>query len=107
MHATTADLVVNLPFHFAKFSPYVLGGGGALAFRPTENVGGFVPGASTQTQGAIVYGVGADYGLSRRFALRAEYRGLVYKAPDFSLPCLNSDSWTHIAQPSAGIVFRF
>jgi hypothetical protein len=31
----------------------------------------------------------------------------VYKAPDFNLTGLNTDSWTHIAQPSAGIVFRF
>ena len=107
VHATTADAVVNLPLRLGKFSPYVLGGGGALAFRPTENAGGFVPGASTQTQGAFLYGVGADYPLSHRLALRAEYRGLVYKAPDFSLPSLNSESWTHTAQPSAGIVLRF
>jgi hypothetical protein len=39
--------------------------------------------------------------------LRAEYRGLVYKAPSFNLAGLNTDSWTQIAQPSAGIVFRF
>jgi outer membrane immunogenic protein len=107
VHAITGDVVVNLPLQIGKLSPYVLGGGGALAFRPTQNVGGFVPGASPQTQGAFLYGVGADYALSHRFALRAEYRGLVYKAPDFSLPGLNSDSWTHTAQPSAGVVFRF
>jgi hypothetical protein len=40
-------------------------------------------------------------------SFRAEYRGYVYKAPDFNLASLNTDAWTHTAQPSAGIVFRF
>ena len=48
-----------------------------------------------------------QYALTRHLSLRAEYRGLVYKAPDFNLAGLNTDSWTQIAQPSAGIVFRF
>ena len=55
----------------------------------------------------FVYGVGAEYAFTRHFSLRAEYRGLVYKAPSFNLAGLNTDSWTQIAQPSAGIVFRF
>jgi hypothetical protein len=29
------------------------------------------------------------------------------KAPSFNLAGLNTDSWTKIAKPSAGIVFRF
>src|SRR5258706_298253 len=62
--------------------------------------------AATDT-GAFLYGAGADYGLTRHFSLRAEYRGFVYKNPDFGLAALNTDSWTHTAQPSAGIVFRF
>jgi hypothetical protein len=45
--------------------------------------------------------------LSRHFLLRAEYRGLVYKTPDFGLAALHTDATTHTAQPSAGIVFRF
>ena len=36
-----------------------------------------------------------------------EYRGFVFKAPSFNLASLNTNSWTHTAQPSAGIVFRF
>ncbi len=49
----------------------------------------------------------ANYALTQHFSLRAEYRGFVYKNPDFGLAALNTDSWTHTAQPSAGIVFRF
>jgi outer membrane immunogenic protein len=107
VHSVTGDLVVNLPIRFHKLLPYVLGGGGALIFRPTNNLGGFVPGADTQTQGAFVYGGGANYGITRRVSLRAEYRGFIYKAPDFGLSNLSSGAWTHTALPSAGVVVRF
>jgi len=107
VHAVTADAVVRLPLVLAGFRPYALAGGGALAFRPTQNVGGFAAGADTQSRGTFLYGVGTDYNLSRHLGLRAEYRGLVYQAPDFSLARFKTDGWTHTAQPSVGVVYRF
>jgi opacity protein-like surface antigen len=107
VHTVTADLVVNLPLRIRRISTYALAGGGGLTFRPTGNNGGSVLGAGTQGRGAFLYGAGANYALTQHFSLRAEYRGLVYKNPDFGLGALNTDSWTHAAQPSAGIVFRF
>ncbi|HEY3132607.1 MAG TPA: outer membrane beta-barrel protein, partial [Acidobacteriota bacterium] len=95
---------VPSPVRF-KINPYLLAGGGALVFSPTDN--SLITGADTQAKGAFVYGGGADYALSNHFSLRAEYRGLVYKSPDFGLSALNTDAVTHTAQPSAGIVFRF
>ena len=74
---------------------------------PGCNAGGSFAGASLEAKGAFVYGVGAQYAFTRHLSLKAEYRGLVYKAPSFNLAGLNTDSWTQIAQPSAGIVFRF
>ena len=106
-HSVTGDLAVNLPLPIKRMSTYVLAGGGGLVFDPTGNPGGTVPGASTQGRGAFLYGAGADYVLTRHFSLRAEYRGFVYKSPDFGLAALHTDRWTHTAQPSAGIVFRF
>ena len=76
-------------------------------FNPTGNSGGNFAGATLETKAAFVYGVGTQYAFTKHFSLRAEYRGLVYKAPSFNLDHLNTDSWTQIAQPSAGIVFRF
>jgi len=102
----TGSAVVKLP-SFARLHPYALAGAGALVFDPTGNSGGSFAGATSETKAAFVYGVGAQYPLTRHFSLRAEYRGLVYKAPNFNLGGLNTDSWTQIAQPSAGIVFRF
>jgi opacity protein-like surface antigen len=107
VHAVTGDLVVNLPLPIRRIRTYALAGGGGLIFDPTGNGSGSLPGASTQAKGAFLYGAGADYALTRHFSLRAEYRGFVYKNPDFGLASLHTDSWTHTAQPSAGIVFRF
>jgi opacity protein-like surface antigen len=107
VHAVTGDLVVNLPLPIRRISTYALAGGGSLIFHPPSSGGGFVPGADTQAKGAFLYGAGADYALTHHFSIRAEYRGFVYKNPDFGLAALHTDSWTHTAQPSAGIVFRF
>lgn len=106
IHQATGSAVVKLPT-FVKLQPFVLGGGGALVFDPTGNAGGSLAGATRQTEGAFVYGGGADYGVTKRISLRAEYRGYVYKAPDFNLTSLKTDAWTHVAQPSAGVVYHF
>ena len=107
IHQTTAALVVNIPARFFGLKPYVLGGSGALTFHPTGKAGGFVPGADTQAKAVILYGGGADFGLTRHLAVRVEYRGFIYKTPDFGLRTLSNDGWTHTAQPSAGFVYRF
>ena len=106
IHQFTGSAVVKLP-GFGRIQPYALAGGGALVFDPTGNAGGSFAGATLQTKGAFVYGAGADYAFTRHISFRAEYRGYVYKAPSFGLASLNTDGWTNIAQPSAGIVFRF
>jgi opacity protein-like surface antigen len=109
VHQTTIDAALNLPFAIGRLTPYVLGGAGALVFKPTDNRGGSVTRASTDAQGAFLYGGGVNYPLPlfRRVALRAEYRGYVYKDPDFGIGSLHRSNWTHTAQPSAGLVYRF
>jgi len=91
-------LVAILP-STARFEPYVLAGTGALIFDPTGNEGGFVPGAETQSKAAFVYGGGANYHVFPHVSLRLEYRGFAYKRPDFGANFLNSDKFTHTAQP--------
>ena len=108
VHQATGGFVFRLPAP-ARFriSPYVLGEGGALVFDPTGNPFGTIPGAQRQATGVFVYGGGADFPVVKHVSLRAEYRGLVYRTPDFGLTALNTNTTTHTAQPSAGIVFRF
>jgi opacity protein-like surface antigen len=108
-HQVTGGLVFNLPAP-AKFhcSPYVLTEGGALVFNPT-NSGYNLPGADSQAVGTFVYGGGADFAVPtiRHLAVRVEYRGFVYNSPDFGLKVLNTNTITHSAQPSAGLVYSF
>ena len=106
VHAATGVAIVKLPsfkMPAAKVvSPFVLAGGGAMFFDPR---GGF--GYSEQTRGAFVYGGGVDVPLSKHFLVRAQYRGFVYKTPDFQMTSLKVDKYTHSAVPSVGLVFTF
>jgi outer membrane immunogenic protein len=106
IHQVTGSAVVKLP-GFARIQPFAIAGGGGLIFDPTDNAGGAFAGATSQTKGAFLYGAGADYAFTRHLSLRGEYRGFVYKTPSFNLASLDTDTWTHTAQPSAGVVFRF
>jgi outer membrane immunogenic protein len=106
VHAATGVAIVKLPsfkMPVAKIvSPFVLAGGGAMFFAPR---GEFI--RSEQTRGAIVYGGGFDVPMSEHFLLRAQYRGFVYKTPDFEMTSLKVDKYTHSAVPSVGLVFTF
>jgi outer membrane immunogenic protein len=109
MHQATGGLVVSVPVpRKFKVHPYVLAGGGALVFRPTL-ASGSIAGVDQQAVGTLAYGGGLDYPIPtlRKVALRFEYRGLVYKAPNFGLAALKSDTFTHTVEPSAGLVYRF
>jgi len=103
-HEVLGSFVFHIPVRVANVRPYALAGGGALIFNPVDN---FTNGIDRQTRGAFVYGGGFNFDVTRNFGIRTEYRGLVYKSPDFTQPALNLDKVTHLAQPSAGFYFRF
>ena len=105
MHELTGSFVAHIPVHVASIRPYALAGAGALIFDPTDKFA--VDGVGRQTRATFVYGGGINFDLTRNFGVRAEYRGLVYKVPDFTLNNLNLDKVTHLAQPSVGFFFRF
>lgn len=106
-----------------RIRPYVLAGGGALFFRPTNSavsallgIGNTIGVGVSQTSPAFLYGGGLDFGLSHSVALRAEYRGFLFRAPGLDIPGLSnipvlgnltSNNFTHMAQPAVGIVWRF
>jgi len=106
VHAATGTAIVKLPSFKMRavkiVSPFVLAGGGAMFF---DSRGGSVN--NEQTRGAFVYGGGVDVPMSKHFLLRAQYRGFVYKTPDFEMTSLKVDKYTHSAVPSAGLVFTF
>jgi hypothetical protein len=45
--------------------------------------------------------------IAKHFLVRAQYRGFIYKIPDFEMTSLKVDKYTHAAVPSAGLVFTF
>jgi len=115
------------PFQKGRWQPFVLAGVGALVFSPSSTWV-FLPqvnnepnnvqtnvGASRQTEVAFLYGFGVDYQIPRvsHFALRLQYRGFLYRNPDFnvnpgtSTVTFYTDSRGHMAEPSIGLVFRF
>lgn len=100
-HEVTAAYVYRRPLK--RFTPFVEAGVGGLVFDPTE-----APGTSTQARAAFVYGGGADFNISKRVFVRAQYRGLVYNSPTFDLvSTLGADRVTHRAEPSIGFGYRF
>ena len=107
----TGEAVITAPTS-SRVRPYALAGVGGLFFRPTNSLNNSFVGVgnntgNNQAKAAFVYGGGVDFDLTRFVAFRAEYRGLVYKIPDFQIPGLASDAFTHTAQPSIGLVWRF
>jgi opacity protein-like surface antigen len=105
IHELTGSFVFHIPARVSHIRPYVLAGAGALIFDPTDRSIG--NGVNRQTKAAFVYGGGLNYDITRNFGVRAEYRGLVYNVPDFTIGSLHLDKVTHLAQPSVGFFFRF
>lgn len=89
-----------------RFTTFGEFGGGGLFFlpiRPPSPIG-------MQIRPAMMYGVGMNYTLSPRWELRAEYRGLFYKSPDFNAP--NSSIpitrlFTVTSEPTISLAYSF
>jgi hypothetical protein len=117
------------PIRKGRFEPFLLAGAGTLGFSPRSTwvflppLPGNVPNniqinlnAAKQAQLAYIYGGGVDYQLPvfKRFAFRLQYRGFIYKEPDFKVDANAGSAVSfftgakgHIAEPSIGLVFRF
>ena len=108
----------------ARIEPFVFAGAAGLVFYPSydsntvDGVLTIIP-ASQQSKPAFLYGGGVDYrvfsrlplirrsGVSDHLALRLQYRGLLYKAPDFKVQNLFTGDRGHMAEPMIGIVVKF
>ena len=98
------------PFHFERIEPFLLAGGGALRFYPSNQYINGNPSffsAAQQTSMAFLYGGGVDYRVWKRLGLRLQYRGLIYKEPTFHVTQFFSGAKGHMAEPSIGIVLNF
>ncbi|MGH9480993.1 MAG: outer membrane protein [Terriglobales bacterium] len=83
--------------------PFFLGGAGFVHYVPIAS--GSTPGSATQTRPTFVYGGGLDFKISNRWSIRAEYRGLIYRMPDFNQIAVGK--FNHNAEPDIGVVMHF
>ena len=99
------------PFSTERWQPFLLAGAGGLHFYPGNVTIDTFPtsvGTVTQTSLAFLYGLGTDYHAWRLLSVRLQYRGFIFKEPDFKVPALFfTGARAHMAEPSVGIVFKF
>lgn len=97
----TGDWVFS--YHPAKVRPFALAGVGILLNEPT--------GGQSNTQSyntaVYVYGAGLDWQLLPRLGVRFQYRGNIHKAPYLILDFGSSDLFTHTAEPTIGVYYKF
>jgi opacity protein-like surface antigen len=99
-------------FNFRKFNPFVEAGPGALIFMPIRNSGTTILDAKQQTEMGGLYGAGIAYEISPSFDIRAEYRGLITKVPNFGDTTsgtynLSTNKWYNIYVPTLGVAYHF
>jgi opacity protein-like surface antigen len=100
-HEVTADWIVSLKM--LNFRPFALAGGGMLFVDPVSGQSN----TTSDTKGVFVYGAGVDWTVLPHIGVRLQYRGNLYKAPDLAKAFSSTDSFTHTAEPMAGVFFRF
>jgi len=103
----SAAYVYNLSFK--RFNPFLEAGVGAMIFTPIKDYLTNNLDAKQNTNIGALFGGGVAYEISPSFDIRAEYRGFLVKAPDFSTP--NSDFKTNryevISTPAIGVAYHF
>lgn len=96
------DYVYTLPTE-SRFKPFLEGGGGVITYTP---IGANNPSyAVSQRKLAANYGGGLEIALRGHLGLRAEYRGLIYRIPDFG--GIRITNWNHMPEPDIGLVWHF
>ena len=107
MQEVSAAYVFN--FSYRKFNPFLEGGVGGYIFAPIQG-GTTTLDAKRQTKVGALYGAGIAYEISPSFDIRAEFRGIVVKAPNFDVPgnILNTNRWfATLSNPVVGVAYHF
>lgn len=115
---TASASLVGLDWIFSKkignLRPFFAGGVGFFIDEPTApriqqsstvTVPGY--GINDTTRIAWLYGGGVDYAFSEHLGIRAQYRGVMYKAPNLSMLFPAQGVYTTTSEPMGGIFYRF
>jgi hypothetical protein len=101
----TFGYVVHAKKQYFGLTPFASGGAGTTVFRPTPGGGLALP---EQARATYFASVGAETTvLSPHFGVRAQYRQLFFKAPDFETNYLTIQQHTTTYEPGFGFFLRF
>ena len=85
----------------------MLGGGGLLLFRPITASTHSLVDPQNDNEGTFLYGLGANYRLTDALGIHVQFRGLIYRAPDFGVTAASTGAWALTGEPSIGLTLRF
>ncbi len=94
---------------YRNFNPFAEVGVGTLVFSPLEDYRSTTFDTKRNLRIGGLFGAGVAYELSPSFDVRVEYRGMVVKAPDFSLPgnVLQTNRYEVVSIPAVGVAYHF
>lgn len=101
----SAAYVFNL--NFKRFSPFVEAGAAGMLFTPLKDYQTTSFDGKRNTNIGALFGGGVAYELSPSFDIRAEYRGVVVKAPSFHIDAFDTKRYEVISMPSLGVAYHF
>jgi opacity protein-like surface antigen len=101
----TGAYVYSRTYH--NYNPFAEIGVGALIFTPNLDNGTLQLDARQSTKIGGLAGAGLAYEISPSFDIRAEYRGMILKAPDFGKDAFKTNRYYWMSSPSIGIAYHF
>ena len=105
MQEFSTAYVFNLTFR--KWNPFLEAGVGGFFFSGLDDHGTTQFGPKRTTNIGALYGGGFAYELSPSFDIRAEYRGIIVKAPNFGITGFDTKRYYNISDPVVGIAYHF
>ena len=92
---------------FKSWNPFLEAGPAAFMFAPLDDASTTQIDVKGQTILGAMYGGGVAYELSPSFDIRAEYRGLLMKTPNFGLNPQKTGRFYNVYNPVIGIAYHF
>jgi opacity protein-like surface antigen len=94
-------------FNYRKLNPFVEAGPAAIMSRPLLNSGTQTFDTKATTNVGALFGGGIAYEISPSFDIRAQYRGIVSKAPSYNLSNFSTGKYGITELPTIGIAYHF
>jgi outer membrane immunogenic protein len=92
---------------FKNWNPFLEAGPAAFIFSPLDDASTTQLDVKQQTILGGIYGGGVAYELSPSWDIRAEYRGLLMKTPNFGLEPQKTGRFYNVYNPVIGIAYHF